>query len=300
MVPFLVVRLCWRCLLMSDEASSVASTISNPAYAPWMQQDQAILSMLISSLSEEVMPLVIALASSSRARVVHLLGQLQTLRQGDASVADYLGRVKVLLEDLVFACCPVSVDEQNIYTFRGLRPKFRPFTASLSTRATPVSLEELSDLLGAQEFVHAEEFSPATGGAAPVVHVACRGGAYSGSRLVLDLFRSSGVAVDLICSSTSVIMDMAHMVYQDAPNSGVPLTSQTWFLDTGATDHATPDGRVLIASDDYTGSDTLRVGNGKALPISSVGYTSFSIPSKSFSMSRVLHVHGLSASLLSV
>ncbi|XP_019180956.1 PREDICTED: uncharacterized protein LOC109176010 [Ipomoea nil] len=68
----------------------------NPAYALWVQQDQAIMSMLISSLSEEVMHLAVgrqtskeiwdaveeALASSSR---------VQSLWQGNASVTDYLG-----------------------------------------------------------------------------------------------------------------------------------------------------------------------------------------------------------------
>ncbi|XP_019179223.1 PREDICTED: uncharacterized protein LOC109174441 [Ipomoea nil] len=67
-----------------------ALRLPNPAYHPWVRQYQAFLSMLMSSLSDEVMPLAIghhtsravwtavtsALASSSRSRSLNLLGQL--------------------------------------------------------------------------------------------------------------------------------------------------------------------------------------------------------------------------------
>lgn len=78
------------------EASSTATVDVNHAYRLWIQQDQGILSMIISSLTEEVMPLVLGrhtsmaawraielvLASSSRARTVYFLTQLQTLQHG--------------------------------------------------------------------------------------------------------------------------------------------------------------------------------------------------------------------------
>lgn len=46
--------------------------------------------------------------------------------------------------------------------------------------------------------------------------------------------------------------------------------AHTWFLDTGATNHATLDGYVLAASETYHGGDTLCVGNGTGLHISGV------------------------------
>lgn len=63
-----------------------------------------MLSMLIYSLSPEVMHLAIgcatskalwsdveqALASTSHTRILHLLGQLQSLQQGDSSITDYV------------------------------------------------------------------------------------------------------------------------------------------------------------------------------------------------------------------
>lgn len=78
------------------------------------------------------------------------------------------------------------------------------------------------------------------------------------------------------------------------------MTSQNWFPDTSATDHATPDIHDLSTSEDYVGTDTLRVGDSKALSIASVGHTSFSTPSRFVRMSRALHVPKLSTSLLFV
>lgn len=148
----------------SDGASG---SVANPSYGVWIQQDQAILSMIISSLSEEVMHLAVgrgtskavwnsierALASSSRARALNLLSQLQGLRQGSATVTEYLGKAQVLIEELTLAGRSVSPDEQNLYAFHGLRQEFRSLVSSLSTRGTPVTLQELSDFLAAQEFI---------------------------------------------------------------------------------------------------------------------------------------------------
>lgn len=106
------------------DASSLV-TLPNPAYGVWMQQCQALMSMIISSLSEEVMHNVFArrrlkevwdsvehaLASSPCARTLNLLRQLQALRQSDSSVADYIRRAQVLIEDLALDSRSVSLDE---------------------------------------------------------------------------------------------------------------------------------------------------------------------------------------------
>ena len=69
----------------------------------------------------------------------------------------------------------------NIYVFRGLRQDFRSFAASLSSRPVPLTLEEMADQLGAQEFAHAAEF-PQVAGSPSVAHVARRGSGRGGRR----------------------------------------------------------------------------------------------------------------------
>lgn len=52
----------------------------------------------------------------------------------------YLGKAQVLIEELTLAGRLISLDEQNLYIFRGLRPELRSLVSSLSTRGLPVTL----------------------------------------------------------------------------------------------------------------------------------------------------------------
>jgi hypothetical protein len=83
----------------SDCLDGFSSAI-NPSFLRWKQQDQLILSALLSSLSMDVLHLVVdcltsscvrrtlekALASPSNSRIMQLYGSFQDLQQGDASV----------------------------------------------------------------------------------------------------------------------------------------------------------------------------------------------------------------------
>lgn len=74
-----------------------ATEVANPAYVVWLQQDQMVLSAILSSLSEEVLAQVLffatakeiwdalesMFASSSRARTMQLRVQLTTFKKND-------------------------------------------------------------------------------------------------------------------------------------------------------------------------------------------------------------------------
>lgn len=64
------------------------------------------------------------MGSSTWARTLLLLGQLNNLRKGNNSVADYLGLAQVVIEELALAGGSISLDEQKLYVFRR-RPEFR-------------------------------------------------------------------------------------------------------------------------------------------------------------------------------
>ncbi|XP_019179611.1 PREDICTED: uncharacterized protein LOC109174834 [Ipomoea nil] len=178
-------------------ASGVATTtgqVPNPAYRSWVKQDQSILSLLVSSMSDEVLHLAVgrntakevwdsitaALGSSTCARCLNLLGQFQSLRQGNSSPADYIGQTQLLVEALALVGRPLSLDEQNLWVFRGLRPEFRSMAASLTVNGNPVSLPQLADFLQAQEFIYSDELpianvGGAAGGGPPAALYAGRG-----------------------------------------------------------------------------------------------------------------------------
>lgn len=107
-----------------------------------------------------------SLGSSTRARALGLFSQLQGLRQGDMTTSKYLGRAKVVIEDLALAGRPVSLDEQNLYIFRGLRSEYKAMVSSLTTKGTPIMISQLSDYLTTQQFIYANDF--AVEGSGPV------------------------------------------------------------------------------------------------------------------------------------
>jgi hypothetical protein len=100
----------------------------NPLLQTWKQQDQLILNALLSSLSMEVLHLVVgcqsscstwgtlkqALTSTSNSRIMQLHGSLQDLRQGDESVIQFMQKAKVLFDELAAAGRPVSLEDFNL------------------------------------------------------------------------------------------------------------------------------------------------------------------------------------------
>ena len=53
-------------------------------------------------------------------------------------------------------------------------------------------------------------------------------------------------------------------------------TTDSWFLDSGATNHVTTDGKSLNAKTEYSGISKLSIGDGSQLSISHIGNIKFS------------------------
>lgn len=85
----------------------------------------------------------------------------------------------------------------------------------------------------------------------------------------------------------------AHYASQATSSSAI---DPSWYFDTGATDHASPDFQKLTISDDYKGNDKLQVGNGNLLSISHIGNSTL----HNLRLPNVLIVPKLTKSLLSV
>jgi len=122
-------------LLDLSSHSTVTSTNINSgpsqAFLTWKQQDQLILNTLLSSLSIDVLHLVVdcptsasvwstlecSLASSSNSRIMQLHGSLQNLYQDDDTITLYLQKAKGLFDELATAGKPISLTNFNLYVF---------------------------------------------------------------------------------------------------------------------------------------------------------------------------------------
>jgi histone deacetylase 1/2 len=80
-----------------------------------------------------------------------------------------------------------------------------------------------------------------------------------------------------------------------------PATSPvTWFPDTGANHHVTPDIASMTSSEPYLGNDYLHVGDGKGLVISNIAHSKIHSPKRTFTLSNILHAPAIKKPLLSV
>nr|XP_033514335.1 uncharacterized protein LOC117278999 [Nicotiana tomentosiformis] len=132
-----------------------------------------ILSLLISSLSEETLPIAIglntskavwdaleaALYSPSNTRILNLHMQLQNLKQDDLTVTQYLHKAKLISDEFVDAVRPLCLADQNIYIFKGLRSKFKDIVTTLSARPEPVTFSKLHSLLLNHQFINGSSIS---------------------------------------------------------------------------------------------------------------------------------------------
>jgi hypothetical protein len=152
---------------VSDYSDGSSSAI-NPSFLRWKQQDQLILSALLSSLSMDVLHLVVdcqtsscvwralekTLASPLNSRIMQLHGSFQDLRQGDASVTTYMQHAKSFFDELATTGRPLSLEDFNLYIFRGLHGEFKDLVTSLITEAEPLSYANLHNHLLTHEFLH--------------------------------------------------------------------------------------------------------------------------------------------------
>jgi hypothetical protein len=154
-----------------DSSASSSSTIS-PSFLRWKQQNRLILSALLSSLSVDVLHLVVdcstshcvwralekVLASLSNSRIMQLHGSFQDLRQGDSLVSLYMQQAKSLFDELAATGRPVSLENFNLYVFCGLRGEFKDLVTSLITKIEPLSYADLHNHLLTHEFLHKNSF----------------------------------------------------------------------------------------------------------------------------------------------
>jgi hypothetical protein len=86
-----------------NPSEDAPAEVANPAYLTWLQQDQMVLSILVSTLSETLISQVIGYSTSSeiwnalermyssqsRARIMQVHYQLATLKKGGSTIAEY-------------------------------------------------------------------------------------------------------------------------------------------------------------------------------------------------------------------
>ena len=133
------------------------------------------------------------------------------------------------------------------------------------------------------------------------------------SRTGVPLILNNGLLTGLlsITSSVSFVSPSATQPFNmpsfaAVDNNHLPIfavgniSATTWFLDTRANQHVTPNLATLTNSIPSLGNDHLHVGDDKGLFISHIRHTMLHSPKHTFKLSNVLHVPHVTKPLLSV
>lgn len=184
---------------LAQSTDTTTGPTDNPDYLLWVQQDQLILSTLLSSLTEGVLTQVVGCVTSrdlwvtlermftsqSRARIMQIHYQLDTIKKSGSSIPDYFQKIKGLADTLAAAGQPLNDFEIGSYILAGLGPEYDPFVTSVTTRVDPLTVDELYGHLLAHES-RLEQHALPTTESFPSAHLASkqsRGrGTYAGPR----------------------------------------------------------------------------------------------------------------------
>ncbi|KAJ4793674.1 hypothetical protein LUZ62_044920 [Rhynchospora pubera] len=139
----------------------------NQEYLFWNRQDQLILGWLRSSLVEAIQAQVVSctstsslwstlhhqFASNSRAKLIDLKRQLQTIRKEGSSCTEFLQRIRKIADELAFVGAPISDDDLVLTTLNGLGSDFNSFVAATTatSRHEVLSFADLQGLLLSHE-----------------------------------------------------------------------------------------------------------------------------------------------------
>jgi hypothetical protein len=83
---------------------------------------------------------------------------IAVVNPGDDLVTIFMQKTKTLFDKLAAASRPVSLEDFNLYLFRGLRGEFKDLVRTLVTKAEPLLYPELHSHFLTHEFLHKTSF----------------------------------------------------------------------------------------------------------------------------------------------
>ncbi|KAK1621184.1 hypothetical protein QYE76_026701 [Lolium multiflorum] len=137
----------------------------NPAHQHWIQQDQAILSGFVSSMTEGVLSMIMfagtsrvawetlsgAFASTSIARASALRQEMADLKKDNKTITVYFHQMKALSDSLTSIGMPLRDDEFISSLLAGLGEEYDALFEVVNARTTPMQIRDLFSQLQATE-----------------------------------------------------------------------------------------------------------------------------------------------------
>ncbi|KAI5343696.1 hypothetical protein L3X38_011572 [Prunus dulcis] len=137
------------------------TSILNPAYLNWVQQDQTILSWINNSLSPTVLATVTlsptsrktweslkrSYASTSHNRILHLRNELLRTIKGDMSISEFLDKMNLISDNLPLVGSLLTYDDLVFVVMNNVRAAFEVTVSIAQACDAPITYEALGALL---------------------------------------------------------------------------------------------------------------------------------------------------------
>ena len=151
--------------LQSETESAYIDAELNPAYTTWKRKDQLLLSWLMSSISIEILSLVVnsetslelwtsleqQFGSETSAKKIHLKMMLNDLRKGSMIVIEFFCKLKTIADELAIAGNPISSLDFLTHMISGLGQPYYPVVVYLEANFAKISINEAYCMLLSHE-----------------------------------------------------------------------------------------------------------------------------------------------------
>ena len=228
-------------------------------------------------------------ATKSKARLLQIQGLLQSTKKGSDSVDDYILKMKGFANSLSAAGEQISEESLCLYILGGLGPEFEATVVTLTNRSEPLNVQDVQFSLHNQEMRLQQQASASLELAqANFAGMSLRGnqrppsrGGRSGNRGGRGSTGGRGNRNNRptcqLCGRIGHVVQKCYHRFDIHFNGPAPSAStssspnsdqaqayisestlgddspQSWVLDTGATNHITPDVNNLASKGDYKG-----------------------------------------------
>ncbi|KAK1647723.1 hypothetical protein QYE76_065528 [Lolium multiflorum] len=235
--------------------SAPAGQVINPAYAAWIQQDQAILNAFLSSSSIEVGSMIMfaktsreawitienSFAAQSSARSTQLRDQLRETHKLNQPMSVYYNKVKTITDTLASIGQPLRPEEFVSAVFHGLDEDYDSLAEVVQDRPTPIPEHDLYARLMSTEQRKEARRSTVVGG----VHSA-------------NAAKTGGCDITLI-EASSVREDEVGVGHDETENGGSSVASTSAVVVPPSDLHK----HIADLQSDWRGTDTTIVVGGE-------------------------------------
>ncbi|KAK3212485.1 hypothetical protein Dsin_017191 [Dipteronia sinensis] len=133
----------------------------DPRYTLWYRQDRLVLLEIQATVHSTIGPTInncatsaeawskleTSYANTSNTGMLSLLSSLMSHKKEGKTVADYMGKIKTLVEDLALIGHPLTDGQIMGRTLNGMGDEFKELKDAAYMRDTPISFEDLFDKL---------------------------------------------------------------------------------------------------------------------------------------------------------